>query len=163
MILYPKNLLFCLFLSSPSETLVMQMLFHLMLFHKSFKLSLFTSSRYFYGMNSTALSWSSLSLSFTSSSLLLNAYIGNFAQIFISVISAWYFFILIFSFCWNFHFVYASFSWAWWADSWPLFWTFYQVNHLPLSFSGVSSYSFIWSILLCFFNFWSLCCCLRIR
>jgi len=98
MILYPKNLLFCLFLSSPSETLVMQMLVHLMLFHKSFKLSLFTSSRYFYGMNSTALSWSSLSLSFTSSSLLLNAYIGNFAQIFISVISAWYFFILIFSF-----------------------------------------------------------------
>ena len=93
------------------------MLVHVMLFCKSFKLSLLIFlPPYFYGMNSTALSWSSLSLSSASSSLLLNAYIRIFVQIFISVISAWYFFILIFSFCWNFHFVHALFSWALWVS-----------------------------------------------
>ena len=124
-----------------------------MLFCKSFKLSLLIFlPPYFYGMNSTALSWSSLSLSSASSSLLLNAYIGIFVPIFISVISAWYFF--IFSFCWNFHFVHALFSWAWWVSRFmTIILNLLYINHLPLSFSGVLSYPFIWSILLCFFNF----------
>lgn len=43
MILYPKNLLFCLFSLLLLRPFVIQMLVHLMLFHKSFKLYLLIS------------------------------------------------------------------------------------------------------------------------
>lgn len=57
----------------------------------------------------------------------------------------------IFFLCWNYHFVYSSFSWAHWASLWLLFWIPCPVIHISYFFCRISFYRFI--LFLCLGHF----------
>ena len=126
-------------LSSPFGTPIMQMLVHLMVSHKSLKLSSLFSFFFFFAL----IRWVPLPCLWVYWSFLLFHLVCYWTPIVYFSVELLYFSALWFMFetflyfllihlCWSSHCIHAFFSRVLWASLWPLLWILYQVNYLTL-------------------------------